>query len=348
MATTFNKIYKKVANNGDSNDYQLISNVGSGGVPITVMQGATESSDGVGGLMPSVSNDHNYTLLRGDGTYRDLNIYTNNDYNTGLVISSGSPNDIKTVIPVLDEYTIRDDNMLVNYTRKCMIGYEAYNDLLDLPNGYEVTYDRSKLVYHVWGLNESNYKDQAEYNNMLSEEDSNTDTTSKMIKLNFVNNSYTQDNPFFYPFAELSDGGYKRTDIRTVKYYGEDKYPLEAYVKQKYNGMNICGIRFNIPGLYAIFVRYWYRSHNNHRRVSLNPWFNGIQHPCYRNGFSTMITARELTSELFFHYFKEGETFDLGVHPIDPCSSSNFVQFSIADLVIYAIKWNGQFNIIEK
>ena len=229
-------------------------------------------------------------------------------------------------------------------TDKALIGYEANDELQKLPNGYELSYDRAKMVYHVWGLDATNYRNSSEYNNMQDE------SGTKILKLNFVNNYYTQSNPFFYPFAELNDdgSGYKRTDIRTVKSEGKDVYPLSPYVHNTYNGMNVCGIKFNIDGLYGINIRYWYRSHANHRRVSINPYFNGIGHPCYLGALTTMYTARELISKLFFHNFKKGETFDITAFPVDPCNSTSFVQMGIADVMIYAIKWHGQVNLVEK
>lgn len=347
MATTFNKIYRKVANNGNSNDYQLVSMLGADGIPVDIMKGATSSSDGVGGLIPNYTG-HGSDLLRGDGSYRLLSVYTNPNSSSGLELYTKRDKSDKVVLPVLNEYTIRNTDL--TNTDKALIGYEANDELQKLPNGYELSYDRAKMVYHVWGLNGDNYRNQNEYKNMLPETDVNSDSTSKILKLNFVNNTYTQSKPFFYPFAELDDNGsgYKRTDIRTVKSEGKDVYPLSPYVHNTYNGMNVCGIKFNLDGLYGIYIRYWYRSHANHRRVSINPYFNGQEHPCYRGALTTMITARELISKLFFHNFKKGETFDITAFPVDPCNSTSFVQMSIADVMIYAIKWHGQVNLVEK
>ncbi len=347
MATTFNKIYRKVANNGNSNDYQLVSMVGADGIPVDIMKGASASSNGMGGLMPNYSG-HDGALLRGDGSYRILSVYTNPNSSSGLELYTKSDKSDKIVLPVLNEYTIRN-NSLTN-SDKALIGYEANDVLQKLPNGYELSYDRAKMVYHVWGLDDTNYRNKNEYNNMLTETDANSGGSSKILKLNFVNNYYTQSNPFFYPFAELNDdgSGYKRTDIRTVKSEGRDVYPLSPYVHNTYNGMNVCGIKFNLDGLYGIYIRYWYRSHANHRRVSINPYFNGKEHPCYRGSLTTLIPARELISKLFFHNFKKGETFDITAFPVDTCSSTNFVQMGIADVMIYAIKWHGQVSLVEK
>lgn len=347
MATTFNKIYRKVANNGNSNDYQLVSMIGSDGVPVDIMQGATASGDGVGGLMPRYEG-HSNDLLRGDATYRPLSIETNPDINNGLELYTKNDKRDKIVLPVLNEYTIRSTKL--TNSQKALIGYEANEELKKLPNGYDITYDRAKMVYHVWGVGSSNYRDQNEYKNFLDEEDGNDGTISKIFKLHFVNNNYTQANPFFYPFAEVDhDGtGYKRTDIRTVKSEGSSVYPVSPYIRNTYNGMNVCGVKFNIDGLYAIYIRYWYRSYQNHRRISVNPWFNDVQRACYRDSVCTMNNAREFNTKLLFHNFKKGETFNIGVHPEDTCSSTNYVEMSIADIMIYAIKWHGQVSLTEK
>ena len=67
--STFNKIYKKVANNSDSNDYQVVGQVGVNGIPLDIMKGASSSSDGVIGLVPKPSKGSANRYLRSDGTW---------------------------------------------------------------------------------------------------------------------------------------------------------------------------------------------------------------------------------------------------------------------------------------
>ena len=67
--STFNKIYKKVANNGNSNDYQVVGQVGVNGVPLDIMKGASSSSAGEIGLVPKPSAGANNRYLRSDGTW---------------------------------------------------------------------------------------------------------------------------------------------------------------------------------------------------------------------------------------------------------------------------------------
>ena len=46
MTDIINKFYRKIGNNGDNTDYDLVGEIGVNGVPLGVMQGATFSSDG--------------------------------------------------------------------------------------------------------------------------------------------------------------------------------------------------------------------------------------------------------------------------------------------------------------
>ena len=67
--STFNKIYKKVANNGNSNDYQVVGQVGVNGVNLDIMKGANSSSAGEIGLVPKPSAGASNRYLRSDGTW---------------------------------------------------------------------------------------------------------------------------------------------------------------------------------------------------------------------------------------------------------------------------------------
>jgi len=68
--STFNKIYKKVANNGNSNDYQAVATVGINGVDLAVMTGASSSADGEIGLVPKPTKGNQNKYLRADGTWQ--------------------------------------------------------------------------------------------------------------------------------------------------------------------------------------------------------------------------------------------------------------------------------------
>ena len=83
--STFKKIYKKVANNGNSNDYQEVGTVGINGVPLDIMKGASSSVDGEIGLVPKPTKGHQNQYLRADGTWQ-----TPPDTNTTYSVFNGT------------------------------------------------------------------------------------------------------------------------------------------------------------------------------------------------------------------------------------------------------------------
>lgn len=95
--STFNKIYKKVANNGNEKDYQVVGQVGVNGVPLDIMKGANSSSAGEIGLVPKPSAGASNRYLRSDGTW-SVPPDTNNTYS----VFTGSNNGL---VPATDKGT---------------------------------------------------------------------------------------------------------------------------------------------------------------------------------------------------------------------------------------------------
>ena len=95
--STFNKIYKKIANNGNSNDYQEVGTVGINGVPLDIMKGASSSVDGEIGLVPKPTKGHQNQYLRADGTWQ-----TPPDTNTTYGVFTGGNNGL---VPSTDKST---------------------------------------------------------------------------------------------------------------------------------------------------------------------------------------------------------------------------------------------------
>ena len=78
--STFNKIYKKIANNGNSDDYQVVGQIGVNGVPLDIMKGANSSSAGEIGLVPKPGAGANNRYLRSDGTWSVPSVYSHPTY----------------------------------------------------------------------------------------------------------------------------------------------------------------------------------------------------------------------------------------------------------------------------
>ena len=72
MANTFRKIYKKTGNSGSASDYQLVGNIGVGGVELDLMKGATSSADGELGLVPKPTKGQENFILTGNGSFKDI------------------------------------------------------------------------------------------------------------------------------------------------------------------------------------------------------------------------------------------------------------------------------------
>ena len=78
MANTFRKIYKKTGNSGSSSDYQLVGNIGVGGVELDIMKGASADADGELGLVPKPVMGQEKYLLQGNGQFESVDNIINN------------------------------------------------------------------------------------------------------------------------------------------------------------------------------------------------------------------------------------------------------------------------------
>ena len=72
MTNTFRKVYKKTGNSGTSSDYQLVGNIGVGGVELDLMKGATSSVDGELGLVPKPTTGQEDYVLTGAGIFKTI------------------------------------------------------------------------------------------------------------------------------------------------------------------------------------------------------------------------------------------------------------------------------------
>ena len=72
MENTFRKIYKKTGSTCTSSDYQLVGNVGVGGVELDIMKGASSPTAGEVGLIPKPTTGEQDYLLSGDTTFKSI------------------------------------------------------------------------------------------------------------------------------------------------------------------------------------------------------------------------------------------------------------------------------------
>ena len=78
MSTVINKFYRKIANNGNDGDYELVGTIGVNGIELGVMQGATGDSAGQQGLVPAPAAGYQNRILTGDATWKTVNTLLSN------------------------------------------------------------------------------------------------------------------------------------------------------------------------------------------------------------------------------------------------------------------------------
>lgn len=92
MANIINKFYKKIANNGNDSDYELVGEIGVEGVSLNIMQGASSSVDGEIGLVPKPTKGNENSFLCGNGTWKSedalIKLIADNLYPVGSIYFS--------------------------------------------------------------------------------------------------------------------------------------------------------------------------------------------------------------------------------------------------------------------
>lgn len=64
-----NKFYRKISNNGNTSDYELVGSIGVNGIPLNIMKGADTDTDGEIGLVPKPTKGNSNRFLRSDGIW---------------------------------------------------------------------------------------------------------------------------------------------------------------------------------------------------------------------------------------------------------------------------------------
>ena len=88
-----NKFYRKIANNGNDGDYELVGTIGVNGIELAVLQGCSASANGQQGLVPAPASGYQNRILTGDATLKTVNTLLSNSgmiKNNLTTSSSGS------------------------------------------------------------------------------------------------------------------------------------------------------------------------------------------------------------------------------------------------------------------
>ena len=93
MADIINKFYRKIANNGNDSDYELVGTIGVNGIELAILQGCSASANGQQGLVPAPAAGYQNRILTGDATWKTINTLLSNSgmiKNNLTTSSSGS------------------------------------------------------------------------------------------------------------------------------------------------------------------------------------------------------------------------------------------------------------------
>ena len=82
MADIINKFYRKIANNGNDSDYELVGTIGVDGVELAILQGCSANASGQQGLVPTPASGYQNRILTGDATWKTINTLLSN---SGLI-----------------------------------------------------------------------------------------------------------------------------------------------------------------------------------------------------------------------------------------------------------------------
>ena len=98
MADIINKFYRKIVNNGNDNDYELVGTIGVNGIELAVLQGCSADASGQQGLVPAPAAGYQNRILTGDAAWKTINTLLSN---SGLI-----KNNLTTTVSgsVLDAY----------------------------------------------------------------------------------------------------------------------------------------------------------------------------------------------------------------------------------------------------
>jgi len=228
--STFNKIYKKVANNGNDADYQVVGQVGVNGVPLDIMSGASSSADGEIGLVPKPSKGDQNKILSGSGTFKSPTLSTYSVMNGRIRVGLKLDDEIISLTDLPQVSTSEPGFMTV--TDKTNLDNLMY--WLHLPIGW---------------FRESEVKSSTQLSPLNGQ--SFTFTSSSYFSLDnpFVNEVYNDSNNHIVAHASINGsfhGGAHYVDINKVELHKlTDKYRIDVeytgYMSNTSSVTDMCG-----------------------------------------------------------------------------------------------------------
>ena len=113
MADIINKFYRKIANNGNDSDYELVGTIGVNGIELAVLQGCSASANGQQGLVPAPTSGYQNRILTGDATWKTINTLLSN---SGLIKNNLTTSSSGSVLDAYQGKVLNDKITSTNST----------------------------------------------------------------------------------------------------------------------------------------------------------------------------------------------------------------------------------------
>ena len=113
MADIINKFYRKIANNGNDNDYELVGTIGVNGIELAVLQGCSADASGQQGLVPAPAAGYQNRILTGDAAWKTINTLLSN---SGLIKNNLTTSSSGSVLDAYQGKVLNDKITSTNST----------------------------------------------------------------------------------------------------------------------------------------------------------------------------------------------------------------------------------------
>lgn len=294
----FNKVYKKVANNGNSSDYALVGQVGVNGNPLDIYKLNQDPTKNTPGLIPSlnkkltdyagstdtstyflgtggwhcIQSGYNYESDDDDSPY-GFDMIFSEDYSETDSSLRGKQH-LTTIIPANGSGKLN------------VVSDDDINKIESLPHGYGLSYYNGRRIAHGYG---------------------NASVTC-------VRNTSTVNVPAFTKFVQLNDG------------YNSYTYAIKNSNNQ---------IKLTIDGLYFVELRYSVKSAESWGRIDICPYINGnAQRFLATQGSNGIGTGTIACFHSFFIDVAEDSTLEFKVTAVDDEVTTTV---SVADVMVSLI-----------
>lgn len=275
----FNKVYKKVANNGNDSDYALVGQVGVDGNPLDIYKLNQDPTKNAPGLIPSLNKK--VTDLANSTDTSDTSRYFLGTGGWHYIGNVSNYDDDDAFYMDFDEYYALTDSSAYCTPHSTTIipsnGSEklnvlSVNDFMKielLHYGYGISYSNGRRIAHGW---------------------SNASVTC-------VRNTSTVNIPAFTTFQALNDG------------FNNYTYAIKNSNNQ---------IKLTLDGLYYVELRYSVKSVESWGRIDICPYINGkAQRFLATQGSNGIGTGAIACFHSFFIDVAENSTLDFRVTAVD-------------------------------